>query len=119
MTVPAQLLKRATNTPECKTSQSGAACAVTPGNRYFPYVATSVEESWDLNGAAYPSVTSTYVYGTDSVTGQIYGDQTKITVTSSDGSSKVMDNEYWPANVSGSNWILGRLKRAVVTSTKP
>lgn len=109
----ALVLKRSTATPACQIPQTAAACTLAAGNRYFPYVTSSLEESWDLNGSAYPSITSSYVYGQ---TPQ-YGDPTQITVSNSDGSSKTSVNEYWPADTS--NWILGRLKKATVTSVKP
>jgi hypothetical protein len=108
------VLKRATATFGCKIPQNAAACAVTTGSRYFPYIATTLEESWDINGAAYPSLYTSYVYGQNPV----FGDPTQITVTNNgDGSSKTTVNEYWPADVT--NWILGRLKTATVTSIKP
>ena len=107
----AGLLKRTTATPGCKIPQTAAACSVAPGNRYFPYLTSNVEESWELNGTAYPSITTSYLYAQNPV----YGDPTQISVTNnSDGSSKTTLNEYWP--VDNTNWILGRLKKATVTS---
>jgi hypothetical protein len=128
------LLKRSTSTPACKIPQiGGAACAAAMPNcndpqqtascvqasvkRYFPYTATSKEESWDLNGTTLPVTTSETVYGNDPVSNIFWGDPKTITVTSGDGASKVTTNEYLPADTS--NWILGRLKKASVTSTKP
>lgn len=113
------VLKRITNIMTCKNPQTTAACTLEPGSRYFPYVHSSLEESWDLNGAAYPSVTSSYVYGPDQTDGKVYGDPAQITVTTSDGAGKITINEYWPANTGAGNWILGRLKRATVISFKP
>ena len=101
------------STVACKNPQTAAACTVAPGNRYFPYVSLSEESSWDLNGAAFPGTNSSYVYGVDPVDGKLYGDPTQIIVTN------LGDNEYWPANTGGGNWILGRLKKATVTSYKP
>ena len=116
----AGVLKRTAIIPACKIPQTAAACTLAAGNRYFPHVASTAEQSWELNGTAYPSITSSYVYGVDPVDGKIYGDPTQITVTNSaDGSSKSTVNEYWPANTASGNWILGRLKRATVTSVKP
>ena len=56
----AGLLKRSTITPGCKIPQTQAACAVfpavnAPGTLYFPYTNQSIDESWDLNGAALPT----------------------------------------------------------------
>jgi hypothetical protein len=109
----AGVLKRTTLSSACQVPQTGAACTVAAGNRYFAYVASSLEESWDLNQTAYPSVTTNYAYGQNPQ----YGDPTQITVNISDGSSKTTDNEYYPADTT--NWILGRLKKASVTSVQP
>jgi hypothetical protein len=81
----------------------------------FPYLSQGFEEAWDLTGAVLPTTTTLYEYSQSPQ----YGDPTKITVTNSDGSSKTTVNVYLPADTSGSNWILGRLQRATVTSTKP
>lgn len=107
------LLKRSSSTPQCKIPQTGAACTVAAGNRYFPYVESGQEESWDLSGVAYPVISTNTQYG------QVpnYGDPTRIVVSTSDGTSKTTDNEYWPADTA--NWVLGRLKRATVTSVAP
>lgn len=116
----AGVLKRTTTTAACQNPQTAAACTVAPGNRYFPYASLVEETSWDLNGTAYPGVSSSYVYGVDPVDGKPYGDPTQITVTNQgDNSSKTTVNEYWPANTGSGNWILGRLKKATVTSVKP
>ena len=114
------LLKRTATTAACQNPQTATACTVAPGNRYFPYASLVEETSWDLNGTAYPGVSSSYVYGVDPVDGKPYGDPTQITVTNQgDNSSKTTVNEYWPANTGSGNWILGRLKKATVTSVKP
>lgn len=81
----------------------------------FVYATQSVEQSWDLNGAVLPTITSTFQFGQQPQ----YGDPTSITVSNGDGSSKTTVNEYWPASTSGGSWILGRLKRASVTSVRP
>ncbi len=73
----------------------------------------STEQSWDLNGTVMPSLITDYVYGQ---TPQ-FGDPTQITVDVGGQASKVTVNEYWPADTN--NWILGRLKRASVTSSTP
>jgi hypothetical protein len=116
----AGLLKRATSTPACKIPQNAAACSNSPGNRYFPHIASSVEESWEPNGGlALPTVTSSTQYGINPGDSQLWGDPLSITVSTNDGASKVVVNEYDPANVTAGNWILGRLKKATVTSSKP
>jgi len=101
----AGLLKRTVNTYAQSPGSAGATVFVYPGQ--------SVEESWDLGGTPYPSTTSSYVYGQSPQ----YGDPTQITVSNSEGASKATVNEYWPAD--SNNWILGRLKKATVTSIKP
>jgi hypothetical protein len=101
------LLKRATTT-----------YAQGPGSAspsIFVYASQSMEESWDLNGAQLPTITTVNQYSQSPQ----YGDPTQIQVTLSDGSSKTTVNEYWPVNTTGGNWILGRLKKATVTSNKP
>jgi hypothetical protein len=103
--------------PNCNDPQQTASCVQASVKRYFPYTATSKEESWDLNGTTLPVTTSETVYGNDPVSNIFWGDPKTITVTSGDGASKVTTNEYLPADTS--NWILGRLKKASVTSTKP
>jgi hypothetical protein len=134
------LLKQTTASPACKIPSTGAACAVLPNTtaancnlaannaacvaaaqgRYFTYTASTTESSWDLNGSAFPATTTLFDYqpnGSDG--GALWGDPTTITVTSTGGSSKTTVNEYLPANTTAPNWILGRLKKATVTSTQP
>ncbi|WP_168173590.1 FG-GAP-like repeat-containing protein [Polaromonas sp. A23] len=101
----AGLLKRTVNTYAQSPGSAGASV--------FVYPSQSVEESWDLSGTPYPGSTTSYVYGQNPQ----YGDPTQITVSNSEGSSKATANEYWP--VDSNNWILGRLKKASVTSVKP
>jgi len=103
------VLKRSTTTVACQIPQTAAACTVAAGNRYFPHVTQSVDESWDLGGLPYPSITSSYVYGQSPQ----YGDPTQVTVSTNDGASKTTVNEYWPTDTA--TWILGRLKKTTVT----
>jgi hypothetical protein len=103
----AGVLKRTTNT---YAQGTGSATGTT-----FFYPSQSVEESWDLGGSQYPTVTNSYQYGQSPQ----YGDPTQITVSNSAGAGKTTVNEYWPANTGSGNWILGRLKKASVTSTAP
>jgi len=78
----------------------------------FVYASQSVEESWDLDGVPYPTVTNTSQYGQSPQ----YGDPTQIMVSNSATSVKTTVNEYWPANTGSGNWVLGRLKKATVNS---
>ena len=103
----AGVLKRTTNS---YAQGAGSATGAT-----FIYPSQSVEESWDLVGSAYPTVTNAYQYGQSPQ----YGDPTQISVSNSAGAGKTTVNEYWPANTGSGNWILGRLKKASVTSVTP
>jgi len=103
----AGLLKRTTNS---YAQGAGSATGTT-----FVYPSQSVEESWDLGGTQYPTVTNSYQYGQSPQ----YGDPTQISVSNSAGAGKTTVNEYWPANTTSGSWILGRLKKASVTSTAP
>ena len=115
----AGVLKRSTSTPNCQIPQTASACALAPGNRYFLAVTGTVEESWDLNGSPFPTVTSQFTYGQNPQ----YGDPTQIWVSNGSGSSTTTTNEYWPPVItsptSGGKWIMGRLKKASVTSVTP
>jgi hypothetical protein len=106
------VLKRTTNTLACQIPLTLAACTIAVGNGYFTYLASSLAESWDLNGAQFPSVTTTTTYG------QIpqYGYATQVVTSNGDGFSKTVTNEYWPADTT--KWIFGRVKRTTVTSTQ-
>ncbi|CAN7238968.1 FG-GAP-like repeat-containing protein [Polaromonas sp. LjRoot131] len=101
------VLKRTTNT---YAQGVGSAAGTT-----FVYPSQSIEESWDLGGSAYPTVTNTYQYGQSPQ----YGDPTQISVINSAGAGKTTGNEYWPANTGSGSWVLGRLKKATVTSVTP
>ena len=81
------------------------------GTRYFPYLAQSVEASYDLNSASLISRVTTVNSLFDT-----YGNAGQITVTSNDGYVKTTVNTY---TNDSANWILGRLTRAEVTSTLP
>ncbi len=117
------LLKRSTVTPDCKIPLTQAACAAfpavnVPGSLYFPYTSQSVDESWDLNGTAFPVVTTSYQYNLTAGDSQLYGNPTQITATTSLGlinKTVTTTNEYFPANTT--NWVLGRLKKSTVTNT--
>lgn len=105
----AGVLNQASYTYACKNPSTGAACTTTAGSLYFPYASQSVESSWDLNGAALPTVTTTTAYDN-------YGNTTSVTSGTGDGYSKTTTNTYSNDVV---NWILGRLTSASVTSTTP
>ncbi|MFO3796494.1 MAG: hypothetical protein ACK8QZ_04315, partial [Anaerolineales bacterium] len=75
----------------------------------YPFLTQSLEESWELTGAALPAVTTGYQYDT-------YGNATQVGVSTGDGHVKTTVNTY--AN-DATNWLLGRLARSEVTSSAP
>ncbi|MFY9314851.1 MAG: hypothetical protein WAO95_04750 [Burkholderiales bacterium] len=104
------VLSRTDSTPGCLNPANGSACTVAAGNRYFPFVSQTVETGKDLNGAALPTVTTTYA-GYD-----LYGNVGAVTVSTNDGHSKLTTNTYTNDTT---NWFLGRLTRSTVQSTTP
>ena len=104
------VITRTSYAVDCQNPQTMATCVIAAGNRYFTYVTQSVEEGWDLNGAVLPVTTSTYIYGQSPQ----YGDPTQVSVGSSTGGTKTAVNTY---SNDETNWILGRLTRAQVTSS--
>lgn len=103
----------------CSSSTNVSACVGAVAERFFPYSAQVVEQSWDRNGAVMPTVTTKSEY---SVTGGsvFSGDATLVDVITTSGAAsnrKLIENEYFPADTSNGKWILGRLKRSRVTST--
>jgi hypothetical protein len=70
----------------------------------------TIEESNDLNGTAFPTVTTTYTNP------DAFGNVQDIVVSTPDGYSKATHNIYTNDTV---NWFLGRLTRSTVTSTTP
>jgi RHS repeat-associated protein len=69
----------------------------------------SAAYSYDLDGTAMPTVTTTYQYDS-------YNNPTQVTVSTPDGFSKTTAN--WYTNDT-TNWFLGRLYESQVTSTAP
>lgn len=93
----------------CLNPQSGSPCAIAAGNRYFPYASQTVEQSWDLNGAVLPTVTTTQQF-------DLWGNATQISVSTGDGYGKTTTNSYQNDTT---NWYLGRLLRSSVQSVTP
>ncbi|HRK56308.1 MAG TPA: RHS repeat-associated core domain-containing protein, partial [Burkholderiaceae bacterium] len=121
------LLQRTIYNHSCyRTNTSGATASCgeqASGKVIFPFVARSTEESWDLNGATLPTISTATGYGgTAAANGQTLqlGDATTVEVDITYGgalkSRKRTINQYHPAQTSGNSWILGRLARAAVTS---
>ena len=96
----AQLLNRSTNS--YSSTDLG-------GTRRYPFLTASLEESWELSGAALPAVTTSYQYDT-------YGNATQVGVSTGDGHDKTTLNTY---SNNAATWLLGRLTRSEVTSTTP
>ena len=110
-------LKQITNSwlynvyPDTVVPAASATFATTNGSKHlFPYLSQSVAASWDLNGAAFPVVTTAYQQY------DAYGNVTTMTVSTPDGYSKTTTNTYTNDLV---NWYLGRLTLSTVTSTSP
>ncbi|WP_342617559.1 FG-GAP-like repeat-containing protein [Rhodoferax sp. GW822-FHT02A01] len=109
----AGVIKRTTVTPGCQIPRTAASCAVAAGNSYFPYVASTVESAWDLNGAVLPVTTSSYTYGQPTQ----FGDPTQVVVGTDDGLSKTTTNVFTAADTT--NWIAPRLQQTSVLSAAP
>ncbi|RTL50439.1 MAG: hypothetical protein EKK46_13350, partial [Rhodocyclaceae bacterium] len=101
------LLSLVTNSYGCLTPQTGVACTITAGNRYFPYLSQSNEANWESNGTALPTVQTANTFDG-------YGNATAVTVASSDGFTKTTTNIY---SNDATNWFLGRLTQSQVAST--
>ena len=98
--VGAQVLKQITNT--YGTTALG-------GTRQQVFLNQSQVQESDLDGTVMPVTTSSYQY-------DAFGNATSITVTASDGFSKTTTNTY---SNDTTNWLLGRLSNASVTSQTP
>jgi RHS repeat-associated protein len=85
--------------------------------RYFMAVSSSTTQSNDLNGAAYPSVTTTHTFDCDSnPTNTCYGDETVTALTRTDNSSSTTHNTYTD---DGLDWLLGRVSLSTVENIVP
>lgn len=79
------------------------------GTRYLPLLTGSLAQGADLDGSAYPSVTTTYQY-------DAFGNPTLVTTTASDGYGKSVTNTYTNDTA---RWILGLLTQSQVTQSTP
>ncbi len=79
------------------------------GTRRRTFLSGSVANRKDLDGTAFPSVTTTYQY-------DAYGNAIEVTASTSAGFSKTTTNSYSNDEI---NWLLGRLTRATVDSQAP
>jgi len=90
----------------------GGSTLSTQSNTNAPYqvsVSQTVASSADLDNSAIPTVTTTYQYDG-------YGNPIQVVASTPDGFSKTTTNTYTNDTT---NWFLGRLTNATVTSTTP
>lgn len=92
---------------------------------YHVWPHSVTESSWDYNGVALPQVQTWRAYDGSPVTGgsvKQLGDITALRVDILQAGSvkhrKRTVNEYHPAKTTGTDWQIGRLKKATVTSTQ-
>lgn len=104
----AQTLSQVANSYQINNAGGGTLVS-TPSLSSAPYQAwltQSVAAGFDLDGAALPTITNTYKY-------DAFGNATQIVASASDGYTKTTTNTY---SNDTSNWLLGRLTRASVSS---
>lgn len=106
--------------PAAATTACGSWAA---GKIYFPFTSGVSESSWDLEGAVMPVIETANSYaGTPETGGAVrqWGLATQVRADVLQGGQlrhrKTTVNEYHPTDAS--NWRLGRLKKATVTSTQ-
>ncbi|HVO91123.1 MAG TPA: FG-GAP-like repeat-containing protein [Casimicrobiaceae bacterium] len=108
-----RLVNRSTNSWEMRSSSScGSVCGGAPVI-VTSNLSQSVDESWELDGSALPTMTTTTPFAFVDA----YGNPQQVTVTSSDGYIKDTVNTY--QNDAGPRWLPGRLTRADATLTHP
>jgi hypothetical protein len=89
---------------------AGGTTSIAPASApYKVSVSQSVAQSSDLDGSAMPTATTSFQY-------DAYGNATSVVASTPDGFSKTTTNTY---NNDTTNWYLGRLTRATVTSQAP
>jgi Insecticide toxin TcdB middle/N-terminal region/Salmonella virulence plasmid 65kDa B protein/FG-GAP-like repeat len=91
---------------------SGGTSLSAPTWAYAPYRVTlwqSYDASWDLDGSPIPAMAAEYEY-------DAFGNPTQISTWTGDGASKTTVNTYTNDTT---NWYLGRLTNAQVTSSQP
>jgi hypothetical protein len=111
--IGSQLLNATTNWYQF-FNWSGGQLVSTPSVNNAPYRVSlnlSFVQSNDLTGTALPSITTSYGEAYDA-----YNNPMSIQVFTSDGHSKTTTNTYYNDTT---NWLLGRLTRAQVSSTGP
>jgi hypothetical protein len=104
------VLSQTTNTYGCNDFvTTGGACTVAVGRRYWPYLSQTTSSAWDLNGTALPGSSGSYVYDS-------FGNVTRVTTSTTDGYSKVVDTTY---SNDTTKWWIGKPLRVTETVTAP
>ena len=107
------------------TTPTAGCPAGASGLIYHVWPHSVTESSWDYNGVALPQVQTWRAYDGSPVTGgsiKQLGDITALRVDILQAGivkqRKRTVNEYHPAKTTGTDWQIGRLKKATVTSTQ-
>jgi len=107
-TLGAQTLGQSTNTYQLANASGGTTIA--PGGApYRVFLSQNVSSGSDLDGTALPALTTANQY-------DVYNNATQVVVSTPDGFSKTTTSTYTNDTT---NWYLGRLTRASVTSVAP
>ncbi|WP_253707510.1 FG-GAP-like repeat-containing protein [Bradyrhizobium sp. WD16] len=107
-TLGTQILSQSASSYQFSNASGGT--TISPASApYRMWLSQNVSSSQDLDGTALPTVTTGYQYDS-------YGNPTQVSASTSDGFSKTTVNTY--ANDT-TNWYLGRLIGAAVTSSTP
>ncbi|BAM86885.1 hypothetical protein S58_08740 [Bradyrhizobium oligotrophicum S58] len=107
-TLGAQTLGQSANSYLCLNASGGTGISQSSAP-YRVFLTQNTSSGTDLDGSVLPTVTTTNQYDD-------FGNATQVVVATPDGNSKTTVNVY--ANDT-SNWYLGRLTRATVTSRRP
>ena len=101
-------LENTTTTPGCMAN-SNSGCTVAVGQYYYRFVSQKVTNTWDLNGATFPSQTTSYVFDS-------FGNPLQIKVSTSDGFTRTTNNTF---NNDTTHWFIGKLIESQVNATTP
>jgi hypothetical protein len=109
-TLGAQTLGQSTNTYQFSNAAGTAAAAISPSSApYRVLLSQNVASGFDLDASPLPTATTSYLYDQ-------YNNATQVAVSTPDGFSKTTASTY---TNDLTNWFLGRLTRATVTSVVP
>lgn len=89
-------------------SSSAGAMFIYSNQSFFPYISTTTDYSYELNGSLTGSSVTNYSYDNN------YGNLLQTVVTRSDGSGETTTNTY---NNDVTNWLLGQILTSSVTKT--